>query len=219
MASKKPGFKPPTRAASAGRARADHRPAPRARVRTRAQRRQQRRTLIASSIAVVVLAVVIVIAVVSRSSTAGYSTSPEAWKLPRQTGGAPVALASLHGTPVVVNFFASWCQVCRDELPVFASDAKALRGKVDFVEVNALETGNGTAFAGQFHLARSVTAVLSDVGGSNGDGLYSALGGTGSLPMTAYYSATGSLLGTHVGGYDAQTLAQSLTSYFGVSVK
>ncbi len=219
MANKKPGFRPPARSASAGRARVDHRPAPAARVRTQAQRRQRRRTLVASAIAVVVLGTVATFAIVNRASTAGYSTSPEAWKLPVQTGGTPVSLTSLHGTPVVVNFFASWCQVCRDELPVFAADGRALRGKVDIVEVNALETGNGTSFAQQFHLASSVTAVLSDVGGSNGDGLYSALGGTGSLPMTAYYSSNGTLLGTHVGGYDAQTLAQAIKGYYGVTVK
>ncbi len=148
----------------------------------------------------------------------GYSTSATAWKLPRQGGGSAVSLASLRGTPVVVNFFASWCLICADELPVFASDAAALRGKVDVVEVNALETGNGPAFAQRFGLAQATTAVLDDVGGGQGDGLYASLGGSGSLPMTAFYSSTGKLLGTHVGGYSATTLSGALASYYGISV-
>ncbi|MDA8056893.1 MAG: TlpA disulfide reductase family protein [Actinomycetota bacterium] len=60
--------------------------------------------------------------------------------LPRLGAPGNVSLASLHGRPVVVNLFASWCTVCASELPVFAQDARALRGEVNVVEDNALET-------------------------------------------------------------------------------
>ena len=117
---------------------------------------------------------------------------------------------------MVVNFFASWCAVCASELPVFTHDAAALRGKIDIVEVNALETGDGLAFAEQFHLAQAVAAVARDVGGSQGDGLYQALGGTGSMPMTAFYDAHGHLITTHLGGFDSTTLAGELRQLYGV---
>ncbi len=31
--------------------------------------------------------------------------------------GAPVALGSLRGSVVIVHFFATWCESCREELP------------------------------------------------------------------------------------------------------
>jgi thiol-disulfide isomerase/thioredoxin len=165
-----------------------------------------------------VLAGVITLAVIDHGSSAGYKTTTRGWVLPRLGAPGKVSLASLHGRPVVVNFFASWCTVCASELPVFTTDARALRGEVDVVEVNTLETGSGQAFAQRYHLASSVTAVASDVGGSQGDGLYQALGGTGSMPMTAFYSPAGALLTTHVGGFTASALASELHQLYGLSV-
>ncbi len=189
-------------------------------VTARRSARQRRRTRqgVYAVASVAVLAVTITLAVVGRPSSAGFRTSSTDWSLPTLTGHTSVSLSSLKGRPTVVNFFASWCQVCAAELPVFAHDALALRGRVNVVEVNALETGNGATFARQFHLAHDTTAVLRDVGGAQGDGLYQSLGGSGSLPMTAYYSAAGQLITTHVGGYDGSTLAAQLQRLYGVSV-
>jgi cytochrome c biogenesis protein CcmG, thiol:disulfide interchange protein DsbE len=32
--------------------------------------------------------------------------------------GKPVGLANFRGKPLIMNFFASWCDPCRDEMPV-----------------------------------------------------------------------------------------------------
>ncbi|MDA8354949.1 MAG: hypothetical protein M0Z95_01285 [Actinomycetota bacterium] len=63
-----------------------------------------------------------------------------------------------------------------------------------------------------------VTAIASDVGGSQGDGLYQALGGTGSMPMTAFYSSSEKLLATHVGAFDSSTLASELDQLYRIHV-
>jgi thiol-disulfide isomerase/thioredoxin len=161
---------------------------------------------------------VTVLAVARHASTAGYDTSPKAFVLPSVGTPGKVRLADFHGHPVVVNFFASWCTQCAAELPAFDADARALRGNVDFVEINALETGNGRMFADRFNLAASVAAVAHDVGGSQGDGLYEALGGNGSMPMTAFYGPDGSLLSTHTGSFDAASLAGVLQQLYNITV-
>ncbi|MHB8334054.1 MAG: TlpA family protein disulfide reductase [Acidimicrobiales bacterium] len=183
---------------------------------TQRQRRQRRRTIYSIVVALVLVAT-ITLAFVGRSSSVGYRTTATNWSLPTLDGGTKVDLASLKGHPTVVNFFASWCQVCASELPVFAHDAVALRGKVNVVEVNALETGNGQSFASRYHLFKDATAVLRDVGGAQGDGLFQSLGGSSSMPMTAFYDANGQLITTHIGGYDATSLAAQLKTLYGVS--
>lgn len=46
------------------------------------------------------------------------------FKLPLSTGGT-LALNSLHGKPVYLNFFATWCPPCNEEAP----DVNALQKK------------------------------------------------------------------------------------------
>ncbi|MGB1583175.1 MAG: TlpA disulfide reductase family protein [Solirubrobacterales bacterium] len=58
----------------------------------------------------------------------------------------------LRGNPVVLNFWASWCQPCRDEAPYLEKAATAASRKgVIFVGVNVLDiTKNGLDFIDEF---------------------------------------------------------------------
>ncbi|MGI8847492.1 MAG: TlpA family protein disulfide reductase [Candidatus Dormibacteria bacterium] len=141
------------------------------------------------------------------------STDPSTWQLPALRGGGAVRLSDFRGTPVVVNFFASWCSECRGELPLFARVATDLRGRVRFVGVNSLETGDGLAMARQFHIDN--WPLASDSGGANSSGLHDALGGQG-MPLTAFYDATGKLLSVHLGAFNERDLRAALRAYAGV---
>jgi len=182
------------------------------------KRRQRLRVGLFSAAAVMLLGGVVALASLGGSSAAGTSTSTTAWVLPRLGGSGTVSLHSLRGRPVVVNMFASWCTECQAELPAFAAAAQQLHGKVTFVEVNSLETGNGQGMAQQFGLAGAGAIVLADVGGAQNSGLHDALGGGNNMPVSAFYSASGQLLSSHVGAFSASTLQSQLTQLYGSGV-
>ncbi len=53
----------------------------------------------------------------------------------RGLDGEMVRLADLRGKPVVINFWATWCQPCIAEHPVLQAGAKQYEGSVEFLGV------------------------------------------------------------------------------------
>jgi cytochrome c biogenesis protein CcmG/thiol:disulfide interchange protein DsbE len=73
--------------------------------------------------------------------------------LARLTGGGKLSLASLHGKAVVVNFWASDCAPCKEEMPRLVSFAGtwSRRGVVVVgVDVDELSKGPARAFARRY---------------------------------------------------------------------
>jgi cytochrome c biogenesis protein CcmG, thiol:disulfide interchange protein DsbE len=70
-------------------------------------------------------------------------SSAPAFSLPRLGGGAALTLSSFLGTPVIVNFFASWCPHCRSELTAIGTVAAHNAGGVAVVGVDSND-GTGT---------------------------------------------------------------------------
>lgn len=61
--------------------------------------------------------------------------------------GQQVALSKYRGQPLIVNFFASWCEPCKTETPLLAKFYRGEQGKVALVGMDENDTvGNATAF-------------------------------------------------------------------------
>ena len=89
-----------------------------------------------------VLACVVVGVVLAEVLTAGGGeTKREAPQLPKQVLNGPrVDLASLRGKPAIVNFWASWCEPCRQEAPELKRFDKTLGNKANLVGVDWNDT-------------------------------------------------------------------------------
>lgn len=124
-------------------------------------------------------------------------TAP-AFTLPGLDGGR-VSLREYAGRPVVVNFWASYCLPCREEMPLlarFARDNPQLR--VLGVAVND-NPQDSRAFARD-------TGVEFDLAIDRDASVLGSFGGTG-LPLTVLIDARGRVVTTHIGTIDAETLA------------
>ncbi|GAC1611485.1 MAG: hypothetical protein NVS3B26_24820 [Mycobacteriales bacterium] len=179
--------------------------------RAASRRKQTRRALVAAGLAVVIAVALLAF----RGSSPGSAvTTPTAFSLPALNGAGQVALASYRGRPTVVNFFASWCSACDRELPGFKAEADALKGKVTFIGVDSLETGDKNFMPNRHHLVGAFTALAQDVSGANGSGLHDALGGGNSMPLTAFYDANGTLLDVQRTALEPQVLHDKLAELY-----
>lgn len=50
--------------------------------------------------------------------------------------GKTVKLSDYFGSPIVINFWATWCSPCKSELPAFEELSKEYDGKIKFMMVN-----------------------------------------------------------------------------------
>ena len=58
----------------------------------------------------------------------GRGSPAPAFRLPQLGEGAPVAMADLAGKVVLLNFWATWCKPCEDEMPAMQRLYRALAG-------------------------------------------------------------------------------------------
>ncbi|MFV0461971.1 MAG: rhodanese-like domain-containing protein [Nostocoides sp.] len=185
------------------------------------------RTAIVVGVIVVILGVVAALSMTSAGSRGtptadatgtAYSADKAAFRLPGLMDPATsIALSDYAGTPVVVNFFASWCVYCNEELPGFVQVAKATKGTVQFIGVDTSDPGDGAAMATRFDLAGAGFALASDVGGSPPSDLYTAFGLNG-LPATVLYDTTGKPINVATGMLTQDQLQDALKANYGVDV-
>jgi thiol-disulfide isomerase/thioredoxin len=130
-------------------------------------------------------------------------------QLPCFTGGQPVRLSDLRG-PAVVNMWASWCEPCRDELPIMQRLADRADGRV---HVLGVDTGDGRDAAASFGAAKQVRMpTLYD----RDRKLLTAIGRI-NLPVTIFVDSAGRHY-VHALPVDAYELSALVRQHTGVTV-
>jgi cytochrome c biogenesis protein CcmG/thiol:disulfide interchange protein DsbE len=122
----------------------------------------------------------------------------------RDFGGGAVDFESLRGKPVVLNFWASWCQPCVMEHPVLIEAAQKYAGRVAFVGVVPSEDTSEAVerFTRRFG---KWGPVYHDA-----DGKVSIAYGVFKLPETYFVSGEGKIVSKVAGPLDEQSLAANL---------
>ena len=122
----------------------------------------------------------------------------------RTTDGATVRLADLAGTPVVINFWGTYCPPCRAEMPLLDKTMAARTG-VRLLLVNEGESGDASR------------SYLAGIGVHRPALLDSDLAvgrayGVAALPTTVFVKADGTIDRKQVGQLDARVLAAELSN-------
>jgi cytochrome c biogenesis protein CcmG, thiol:disulfide interchange protein DsbE len=127
-----------------------------------------RRGTLFSLAALVAVAALIAVEV----ATSGGSSTPlrPAPQLPTEVLNPPrVSLADLRGRPALVNFWATWCDRCREEAPEMESLARSLHGRATLVGVDwSDDLGNARDFIREHEWSFPVLRDSGEVGDEYG---------------------------------------------------
>jgi cytochrome c biogenesis protein CcmG, thiol:disulfide interchange protein DsbE len=124
-------------------------------------------------------------------ATAGSGGSAkQAPALPKQVlQGPPVTLATLQGKPALIDFWASWCEPCREEAPELARLQRSLAGSAAIVGIDYTDQeGSARSFIRKYGWK---FPVLSDP-----EGIYGARFGFSGLPTAIVLDPGGGVSAT-----------------------
>ena len=152
-----------------------------------------------------VIGALIAIEVLSGSSN-GSGTGRPAPPLPTSVLVPPkVTLSSLRGKPAAINFWASWCDPCRQEAPALERLSHSLHGRAHLVGVDWTDgLGGARSYVSQYHWT---FPNLRDADGVVGNS-YRIQG----LPTTFIVNSRGTITDVLRGPQSLASLRQALQS-------
>jgi cytochrome c biogenesis protein CcmG/thiol:disulfide interchange protein DsbE len=111
--------------------------------------------------------------------------------------GSRLQVSDLRGKPVVLDFWASWCVACAEDLPVL-SNASAAHPGIAFVGA-AMQDTTGAIQAFEQRHAHPYPVGQIDEGAYQAYGVYAP-------PVTFFINAEGVVVASFAGPLDAQTI-------------
>jgi cytochrome c biogenesis protein CcmG/thiol:disulfide interchange protein DsbE len=165
------------------------------------------RTLLISA---VVAAGVVAFVVFGLAAGGGGNGRPAPALPGERLSGPTVTLAALRGRPVLVDFWASWCEACEQEASALEAVSRGLHGRATLVGVNweDLSRANARKFIRSYAWT---FPNLRDPDGTVGR----RYGVTSFLPSAFVIDSAGRLRATLRGPQTRQTLTHALASVGG----
>ena len=126
--------------------------------------------------------------------------------------GNTVRLSEKFGKPIVINFWATWCPPCKQELPDFDKLSKEYGDRVVFMMVNLTDgyrdTVDGTK---RFVSGKGYTFPVYFDTKDNAASAYNV----SSIPQTTFIDAKGNIYTTRIGAMNEATLRIYLNALLG----
>lgn len=128
------------------------------------------------------------------------------------SGNDSVTLDELHGKTVVLNFWASWCEPCREEMPAFQAMSESSGDDVVFVGVGSKtdDQAEAVAFAEEFGITYPIGRDTE--GGDALGGQIEQDYGVPGYPATFFISPDGLINEVIFGAIDTEALATYIAS-------
>jgi thiol-disulfide isomerase/thioredoxin len=148
------------------------------------------------------------VGVAEAAQPASQGAVAQLWAAPvTNADGKPQSLALLKGHPVVVNFWASWCGPCVEEMPSLAQLHREYAKKgIEFVGLGVDSDKNVKAFLQKVPVDYPVYVI-----GFGGADLARAFGNNaGGLPFTVVIDAKGNVRSTKLGQIQPDELKHTL---------
>lgn len=118
--------------------------------------------------------------------------------------GEAAKLSDFRGKPVVINFWATWCPPCREELPGFESAWQQYGDKAVFLMVEC--GGEAAAEVADFMAEEGYTFPVY----VDSDGSGAAAYGINAIPVTALVDGEGNLFAYQVGAVEEDSLRAAI---------
>jgi thiol-disulfide isomerase/thioredoxin len=117
--------------------------------------------------------------------------------------GEMIEMSELRGQPMVLNFWATWCPPCKEEMPLFDAYAKNLAGEVFFLAVDAQE--EDAAVQSYVEQSGVSLAIGMDRDGDVADRYF-----VHSFPVTFFIDEDGIIRAQHIGQLNEKLLVKYL---------
>lgn len=136
--------------------------------------------------------------------TTGTPVPDSTWE--QLDGSGRGSFADYEGTPVVVNFFGSWCVPCREEMPAFQRVFESLAGDVAFLGLAVQETAKASKelveeMGTTYHVGRDPSGKLTSY--------FGAL----RFPSTFFVDAEGNIVAARAGELDEGDLRELIDEH------
>jgi len=129
----------------------------------------------------------------------------------QDASGKTVKLSDFKGTPVVLNFWTSWCKYCKDEMPYFESAYKKYGNQVQFIMLNDVKAERSSDGGKTFMKESGYTfPVFYET-----EGKATTLYGLRGFPATIFIDADGNIAEKNIGAISQAKLNETIQSLLG----